>query len=432
MSSISVLVITGWSLREHHCQRAHVQPLKRMARDGLRAHLMTFERPPYRGTGRQAAEWLASLEADGIVWHPIAYHHRPLLLAKLLDGMSAVWAGWRLLRSERIDLLHARSEFPAVIAGVLARLSGLPMLYEHDASISEERVDSGVWRRGGLVYRVTRAVERWLPARAQEMIVLSQRYAQRLRDDGVGVPIAVLPCSTDTEIFQRDQAVRLDVRHAHGWEGRLVAVYSGSSGGWYQLEEMAQFFARLHAVMPATHWLCLINDDPAAMRRLAARHGIPADALTVRSVPAAEVPRWLSAADVGLAFIRAGTSKYASSPNKVAEYLACGLPVIMTPGVGDTEQLLDVPEAGHVLAGSGVSAYDRAIAWLQEVLPQLPQAADVCRRIAVERLSLEGSIEAYRAIYARLSAQASADAVRPEMVEPALSVMQPQEPSHVG
>lgn len=62
---------------------------------------------------------------------------------------------------------------------------------------------------------------------------------------------------------------------------------------------------------------------------------------SIRSVPAREVPSYLSAADAGIAFIKPCFSKLASSPTKNGEYLACGLPLILNAGIGDSDALIN-------------------------------------------------------------------------------------------
>ncbi len=47
------------------------------------------------------------------------------------------------------------------------------------------------------------------------------------------------------------------------------------------------------------------------------------------------------AAQLGLSFVRPCPSKVSSSPTKIGEYLAAGLPVISTAGIGDVDELLD-------------------------------------------------------------------------------------------
>ena len=73
-----------------------------------------------------------------------------------------------------------------------------------------------------------------------------------------------------------------------------------------------------------------------------------------------EVPSYLAAADVGLAFIKRCVSKIASSPTKNGEYLACGLPLVINAGVGDSDLLINEWKAGVLIEDFGEEDYLKA------------------------------------------------------------------------
>jgi hypothetical protein len=81
--------------------------------------------------------------------------------------------------------------------------------------------------------------------------------------------------------------------------------------------------------------LWLVNNDEAAVRAASDKAGLPRDRVHVVAASSEEVPSWLSAADAGLALIKPSFSKRSSSPTKYAEYLASGLPVVISRDVGD-------------------------------------------------------------------------------------------------
>ena len=54
---------------------------------------------------------------------------------------------------------------------------------------------------------------------------------------------------------------------------------------------------------------------------------------------------------------------------KVAEYLACGLPVIINAGVGDSDTLIDEQKVGAVVAEFNHDEYGKAIAVLESFAP---------------------------------------------------------------
>ena len=81
---------------------------------------------------------------------------------------------------------------------------------------------------------------------------------------------------------------------------------------------------------------------------------------SVLAVASSEVPSYLAAADVGLAFIKRCVSKIASSPTKNGEYLACGLPLVINAGVGDSDTLINDWKAGVLIEEFDEAAYAEA------------------------------------------------------------------------
>ena len=61
----------------------------------------------------------------------------------------------------------------------------------------------------------------------------------------------------------------------------------------------------------------------------------------IRPATREEVPRLLAAADLGIFLIKPVFSKTASSPTKMGEMLAVGLPIVANAGVGDVEQMVE-------------------------------------------------------------------------------------------
>jgi glycosyltransferase involved in cell wall biosynthesis len=122
----------------------------------------------------------------------------------------------------------------------------------------------------------------------------------------------------------------------------------------------------------------------------------------VRFVDRSEVPTYLSAADVGLSFIATTPSEASSSLIKNGEYLACGLPVVTTPGVGDYSELIARDNVGVVVSCEGAGALLAAATKLRDLLKE-PELDVRCRNTAERHVSLDGVVlPGYEAIYQRL------------------------------
>src|SRR6185295_13279348 len=97
------------------------------------------------------------------------------------------------------------------------------------------------------------------------------------------------------------------------------------------------------------HLLWLTTGSRERVRQLMSARGISEDNFSVRSVVPKEMPSYLAAGDVGLSFIKRCFSKLASSPTKNGEYLACGLPLVINAGIGDSDALINDWKAGVLI-----------------------------------------------------------------------------------
>src|SRR5258708_36774615 len=114
---------------------------------------------------------------------------------------------------------------------------------------------------------------------------------------------------------------------------------------------LADFFVTKRKQKSNAHFLWLTPTRHERVHDLMKARGFGESDYTVLAATSREVPSYLSAADAGLAFIKPCFSKLASSPTKYAEYLGCGLPLIINCGIGDSDTLIMREKAGVLEIG---------------------------------------------------------------------------------
>src|ERR1043165_8581665 len=162
---------------------------------------------------------------------------------------------------------------------------------------------------------------------------------------------------------------------------------------------MCDFFAALRKGNSRAHLLWLTNGSPERVRELMRSRAI--ENFSVLSVASSEVPSYLAAADAGLAFIKRCISKLASSPTKNGEYLACGLPLVINAGVGDSDALINDWNAGVLIEEFSDEAIDEAGSRVEAVLRE-PNAKTHARSVAEKVFDLKIAGERYAALYERV------------------------------
>jgi glycosyltransferase involved in cell wall biosynthesis len=128
--------------------------------------------------------------------------------------------------------------------------------------------------------------------------------------------------------------------------------------------------------------------------------GLTEQHYTIRRSASADVASYLSASDAGLAFIKPCFSKLASSPTKTAEYLACGLPVIINAGVGDSDQLVTRERVGALVTDFNTEEYKRAAAEVFVMLEDVEGTRSHTRNVAERLFNVRGiGLERYARLY---------------------------------
>ena len=382
--------------------------LRELAKKGVRFTLLSFERAvAFTPEGVSRCEELRrELETDGIEWHWLRYHQRPSVPATIFDVLAGIRKASVLVQRNKIEMVHARGHIPATIALALKRRFGIKMIFDLRGLMAEEYVDAEHWRQGSLPYRITKRAERQILAATDAIVTLTKKIWPIIREweglRGRAPHHEVIPCCVDLARFRFSDEERARRRNELGLADQFTIVYSGSLDGWYLTENMADFFASFVKRNPKAHLLWLTTGSHERVRELMNSRNVGTDHYSVRSVAAADVPSYLSAADAGLAFIKKCVSKMASSPTKNGEYLACGLPLIINAGIGDSDALVDEWQAGVLIEEFTEREYALAGPHI-EAMVAAPNVRDQTRRVAEELFHLENVAgERYASLYQRV------------------------------
>jgi glycosyltransferase involved in cell wall biosynthesis len=367
--------------------------LRELTRRGARFVLLTFEQ------ARPVASDIARLRQDGIAWHHLAYHRSPTLPATAFDITLGAAYGALLAKKYRLHLIHARGYPPAMMARVLQLTRKMPFVFDMRGLMADEYVDAGSWSRRSVAYRVTKRAERHLLDYADWVVVLTNRVRPILWPTGEPGRVTTIPCCVDPRLFgtDRDETLAADL----GLLGKRVLVYAGSVGTWYLLDSMLRFAAFVHARDKRSHLLLLNQGEHAFITQRLTALGLDPASVTVAAVSPAEMPRHLGLAEAGLCFVMPSYSKQASSPTKVAEYLAAGLPVVAVAGVGDLDELITGRRVGVLLQSDADDQFRSAADALDRLLAD-PTTSARCRSVASCELSLERGVSAYADVYQRV------------------------------
>lgn len=213
--------------------------------------------------------------------------------------------------------------------------------------------------KGGLRFRLRKRVESMHARRFVNRIVVSGPMGDFIADE-YGPPRAeefILPCLVDLERFPR-LSENEGLRGKLELQDKFVVAYTGTAAPWQCAHEMVTFFSMLLKEMPHA-FLWIFTPDIKPFENLL--DGLPNDCWRVEFRPHHQLASVLPAADVACLLRRRDIVNRVASPLKFAEYLACGLPVMIGPEVGGYSKLVRDKRLGCVIDPDAPDSWPQAV-----------------------------------------------------------------------
>jgi glycosyltransferase involved in cell wall biosynthesis len=396
---IELLYLVYWGAAEPLGRSLVLPPVQRFESHGVATALITFEKAAHLHDRQTIHAIGQGLAESGVRWLSMRYHKWPKWPATAFDIVSGVVRGLLAHRRTSFQMIHARTFVGGVMGLVLAKLAGTRWVYHNEGFYPDEQVDAGVWRAGSLPHRVAKLIEKQLYQRADGVIVLSERARQeivaRLEARGRTKPhVQVVPSAVDLARFPPAP------RPPAGNETPLQLLYVGSVGQRYQLDRIGRFVAAF-AARRASRLRVLSPAPEEVVRSLLERGGLARELWNCEWVPHERIPDTLAQCHAGVHFLAQGLSEHAGSPTKFGEYWAAGLPIVTTPKVGDSEEIIQRERVGVIVRSHDDEGHRRAIDELLALLAD-PDLAQPCRRAAEAHYSLDSACRDQVALYRNL------------------------------
>ncbi|MEO6231589.1 MAG: glycosyltransferase [Ferruginibacter sp.] len=346
-----------------------------------------------------------------IKWVSIPYHKSPPILSSWYDARMLRKTAVQLHKAEKFDLVHTRVGTPALVGHWLKKHLGIKFLYDIRGFWADERVDGGIWNIRNPVYRF---IYNYFKKKEDEFLINSDynvclTYAGQKeihswkRIPNQPVPLQVIPCSVDMELFDPEKIVESDKEQLKNQFGikeeDIIITYLGSIGGWYLTDEIMRFCKLFSDKIPEAKFLFIAPHMHEEIKTAAAKHGIPADNLIVTSGKRREVPMLLSLGQYSIFFIKPCYSKKASSPTKQGEIMAMGIPVIINSGVGDVKEIVEKYNAGYVIDEFTDNKFNAVI---EKIANGNSFNKVAIRKGAEEFYSLSNAVQSYANVYRQI------------------------------
>jgi glycosyltransferase involved in cell wall biosynthesis len=362
------------------------------------------ENHPQKKTDATAAQKL------GIPVHFLNYHNSPPIFSTVFLILNGILKVGLLARREKTDFIHARTWIPGLIAlGAKIFRPGLKFIFDTDGFVPEFRVECGLLKEQGLMFKTLKKIEKLLVKKSDLILARTDNGKEILSDwygREVESKIFVIPNGRDENFYcPSPSAENLKIRQKYNLSDEtILIVYVGTLGENVLPDKMFRLFSAVKKLEPNSFFLILSGSSFERLRELAQAEGLTEAGYTIEGVFPTEIPPFISAADVGISFRAPTLSNRGVSPLKVGEYLLCGTPAIVNSGAGDLETLFEEnKELGFLLKEMSDDEINQAAEWIvRTAKPSRERLREIARQGGIEEFGLSNIKKLYENVYSKL------------------------------
>jgi glycosyltransferase involved in cell wall biosynthesis len=222
------------------------------------------------------------------------------------------------------------------------------VVYDGRGAIAAEWKEYGVIKDPGMLSEIN-GLEKSAVLHSDFRIAVSEQLLLHWKEQFSysGARHVVIPCTLN-KIYEAIQFLPSEItatRERLGFSAEdNLFVYSGSVAGWQSMSLLRDCMAPLLSTDSKAR-LLILSDPNENIHQL--QNEFPGKVKCLK-VAASEVPEYLVSADYGLLIREKSVTNKVASPVKFAEYLACGLPVIISEQLGDYTAFVERSQCGFL------------------------------------------------------------------------------------
>ncbi len=302
----------------------------------------------------------------------------------------------KIIEKQSISILHCRSLFPGIIALLVKIIfrKDIKIIYDNRGVYIDEEIYKNHWKANGIKEIITRKIEKLLLKKCDAQVVVSNCFKsyivrENIREiEDIEKKTFVITNGTKsncTQILKKKD------------KNSIVGVFLGSAAKWQNLNGIIELVKASIIISKSLRYK-IITYNVAVYENVIKKSELDNNRIKIESLEPHETQRALSTCSFGILLRENNLINNVASPLKFAEYLSAGLPVLISKGIGDTEEIIKKYNVGVVVKNE---LYEEGLKAMVELLEQ-EDIQKRCRAVAEKEFNIDSSFKKYKRIYEKI------------------------------
>lgn len=328
-----------------------------------------------------------------IEWTRMTFHSKYRKFNKIYELTCLLCNLLYLSVKEKPALLHCRSYLPTFLSLIVGKFLKVPVVFDMRALLPEELVLSGRIKRNGVFFKLMKKLERYCLANSAHIISLTRAAIPHLKKE--------VPSLGDDKFSVIPTCVELDSFYSSP-RSRSGTISVGSVGslnsGWFPKDWLFDIYREFFVRDSHTELRIISKDNIDEYLSNRSDDADFKENILLKSVSHNDVCNEINFMSFGVVYNHNSVGRLGSFPTRMAEFLACGIPVMCNAGLEDIEYIINKYNVGVIVKPSKLSG---AVTEMQSLLND-PQISRRCQLAAKEYFSSENGAKKHLNIYSNL------------------------------
>jgi glycosyltransferase involved in cell wall biosynthesis len=353
--------------------------------------LVCFCRIDYYFKSNNNFEVRARLKADGIdtvfvpflSWSfPIGVFSLPLVVPQLLIGLICI------VMKHHFEILHCRSYNAGLLGAAMKTFFKIKVIFDPRSPYPEENIASGRWSKRSINFKLWKKTENWIAKKSDVIIAISQPFMDSFKNIAPNTKVVLIPNNYSVYNNEEDTEINGSVANVMEQSSVLKLCYIGSLGKWNDPDIYLNFIKRIMEAedkLPVKAKFLVSPEGIIPLKKSIKLSELDQKLFEVKWVPPEKVMNEISGCTVGLQIMKYKDDRLSI---KFVEYLAAGLPVIVSENVKGAAYIVKTYDVGFIINSDFINL-SNVLDFINQVAENKLYWRNKCQSVAQKLFSTE-------------------------------------------